>query len=218
MSKLKIGVYTVCDLSDIYWQAFFDFTCKNTSEYCIRQGYDFHVFTSRDESRHPSWSKIFHAKKILPYYDWIFCMDADSVITNHTKRLEDYLNTDKSFITTFDDNKICAATYFIKNDEFNRKFLDTLYNYPNASSFPQHEQSVMNILFYDCPEKDYYNQHIELHRYDTMNSSIQAHMGSFKIRNETQEHDFIYHALACPSHAKLNVHIPHILANNLILK
>lgn len=69
-------------------------TWPNKKNYCRKHGY--HLFDesmSLDNSRPPSWSKIRAVQRLLreEACDWVLWLDADTVIMNSEKRIEDFL-------------------------------------------------------------------------------------------------------------------------------
>lgn len=57
---------------------------KDKRDYANKHGYDFYVnYDKLDPDRKPSWYKVLMAKKHLPDYDWIFYVDADTIIMEH---------------------------------------------------------------------------------------------------------------------------------------
>lgn len=53
-------------------------------QYANKHGYDVFVnYDKLDPGRKPSWFKVLMAQKHLPNYDWIFYVDADTIIMEH---------------------------------------------------------------------------------------------------------------------------------------
>ncbi|GFR48743.1 hypothetical protein Agub_g10701 [Astrephomene gubernaculifera] len=69
-----------------------DVTGPNKAEYALRHGYTY-VDASEllDASRPASWSKIPAVLSVLDSYDWVFWLDADTLITNMSLPLETLL-------------------------------------------------------------------------------------------------------------------------------
>ena len=69
--------------------------------YALRHGYEFIVDTTAFSTQllengealahgfNPWWHKVLLIEKYLPYYDWLFVLDADTVVTNYTINLND---------------------------------------------------------------------------------------------------------------------------------
>ncbi len=76
-----------------------DISKDNVQSYCKKNGYDFIFSADMDTSRPLQWSKIKGLQEHLHKYKWLFWIDADCVIMDDTKRLEDLIQDDYDFIT-----------------------------------------------------------------------------------------------------------------------
>ena len=103
-TKPKICITTLTDAAKadtlqrlVRWRNFnnlLELTWPNKERYCKKHGYKlFDESNSLDTSRPPSWSKILAVRRLLTQEDcdWVFWMDADTVIMNSEKRIEDIL-------------------------------------------------------------------------------------------------------------------------------
>lgn len=140
--KLNICITTLTDEAKadilqrlIRWRDFnnlLDLTWPNKQNYCHKHGYQLfnESRTSLDTSRPPSWSKIRAAQRLLKeeQCDWVFWMDADTVIMNSNKRIEDFLPTAETgidlIITIQKDNGWNAGAWLIRNTDWSMQFLD----------------------------------------------------------------------------------------------
>lgn len=63
---------------------------QNKVRYCKRHGYDLHVFNGTlDASRSVSWSKLLAVHRAMwAGYDWVWSIDADTLVMNPEVRLE----------------------------------------------------------------------------------------------------------------------------------
>src|SRR5579863_1063943 len=81
----------------------------NKKRYCKLQGYDFYAAHELiDPSRSPVWGKILLLAKVMenPKYKWVFWSDADSLVMNFEKRLEELIDENYNLIITADFNGI----------------------------------------------------------------------------------------------------------------
>src|SRR5947207_6555581 len=108
----------------------------NKQTYSQIHGYDFHCsYISLDENRPPAWSKILYLKEIIDSekYDWVFWMDADSVICNPNIKLESIIDDDYQFIITKGINVINSGVFFLKCSNWSSEFLQRVYwNHPES--------------------------------------------------------------------------------------
>ena len=99
--------------------------------YALRHGYTFVMDTNdATTSLNPWWRKPTAIRKYLEsgLYDWILFMDADTVITNHTVKLEWFLpaapNANTSLVLTDHNVALNNGVFFIRNGEWSLRFLD----------------------------------------------------------------------------------------------
>lgn len=69
-----------------------ELTDANKRAYCAKHGYSYNCHYGRISERHAAWDKILAVLRLLPYYDYVVWMDADCVINNMEKRIEDYIH------------------------------------------------------------------------------------------------------------------------------
>ena len=120
----------------VKWRNFdnlLDMTWPNKVSYCERHGYQlFNESLSLDRSRPPSWSKIRAAQRLLQNEDcdWVFWMDADTVIMNSTIRIEDFLpSADVDLVLTQQKGASWnAGAWLIRKSEWSLAFLDHWWN------------------------------------------------------------------------------------------
>src|SRR5436190_22999566 len=82
-----------------------ELTIPYMEKYCKRHGYSFHPVKCevlKDNSF--GFRKVKEAAKLLPKYDALMVMDIDCLITNQTKKIEDYLERGKDFYISRDIN------------------------------------------------------------------------------------------------------------------
>ncbi len=108
-------------------------TWPNKQEYAAKHGY--HLFDESrnlDTNRPPSWSKIKAVQRLLTeeHCDWVFWLDADTVIMNSAVRIEDFLPlSDQDFIVTPEKlDQINAGAWLIRNTPWAHEFLETWWN------------------------------------------------------------------------------------------
>ena len=97
--------------------------------YATKHEYDYYCFYDLlDNKIGSTWNKVLAIQKILNtnLYDWIFWMDADTIIIKKSIKLEDYLDDKYDFIAVR-DCKCCSCLntgcFFIKNTEFSKNLL-----------------------------------------------------------------------------------------------
>jgi len=102
-------------------------------EYCKKHGYDLYVLDqSLDLSRPLPWSKILIIKELLQTYQYAFWTDADSIIMNQEKKLEDILDfaSPADFHICFDNYSgvVNTGQFLIRKSNETFQFLDQVYS------------------------------------------------------------------------------------------
>lgn len=111
-----------------------DMTWPNKQKYAEKHGYYlFDESGSLDTTRPPSWSKIRAARRLLTKEncDWVFWLDADTVVMNSSKKVEDFLPSEEGkdlVITSQKGGSYNAGAWLIKNTPWALEFLDTWWN------------------------------------------------------------------------------------------
>lgn len=118
-------------------------TSKSTKEYCEFHGYDY-LFMDKnpDPTRQISWGRSYLVKKNLDKYDWIWCIDSDLMIMNHTIKLENIVD-DYDVIVSARQGKIeniNTGSILWRGGMVSECLLNTLYRdeeFPNKGYWEQ---------------------------------------------------------------------------------
>lgn len=97
--------YAIVSLHTANFQPLADYTWPNKVEYAERYGYCHCRKTDGFTLEHPSGEKIPFIKQYLldnPDVEWAWWLDTDTLITNYTKRIEDYIDNNYHFIISVD--------------------------------------------------------------------------------------------------------------------
>lgn len=91
-------------------------------QYCERHGYACHVFTDAVKGRAAGWYRLPAVLTLLGRgdFDWIFHLDLDAVIHDHSVRLEEFLDPRYDLIIGVDRNGINNGVFFIRNSTWSR--------------------------------------------------------------------------------------------------
>jgi mannan polymerase II complex MNN10 subunit len=140
-SQVQICLTTLTDEASKSWQTrYFGWrnfdgllalTWDNKAAYARKHGYRlFDESAQLDRSRPASWSKIRAVQRLLNEEgcDWVFWLDADTVVMNSLKRVEDFLPaagmTEVDLLLAADDGGgYNAGVWLAKNTEWTRTFL-----------------------------------------------------------------------------------------------
>ena len=129
-----------------------DLTTPIKAAYAQRHGYEFRCVRDYEPGTHPSWQKLRLMKGMLPRHDWIFWMDADGVVTNAERSVEEYVLGDercagKSLIASLDwagPSPWNAGHFLIRNTPGMLRFLEAcLWHEPKWGNCAFWDQSAM---------------------------------------------------------------------------
>ena len=146
----KVGIISLCDHNvDAICAA----SVANKQQYADRHGYDVIVDGDViDETRPTSWSKLLAMRKYLPYYDYLFYVDADTLVTNPELKLEDIVDYGYDQILAADRNGLNCGVWLIRNTPWSLWFLDEMWaqtQLVNPQTFVlfHYEQRAMHYLY-----------------------------------------------------------------------
>lgn len=180
-NKLKISMLTVIS-NDKYFKRYED-ALFIKKDYCKYHNYDFNIklLDSCD-----GWDKLKQLKLLLEQnkYDYIFLSDADVVMTNRDKRIEDIIikyQDDNTFMFISEDyNSLNSGNIIFKNCEESVSFLNKVFevgidkiryslNEPYKSIGIYEQPSIIHII---NKEYDYYKDKIKIIPQNEINSYL----------------------------------------------
>ena len=136
MENKKIAIVS---LHTPNFQTLADYTWPNKVEYAERHGYRYFCKTDGFTFHWPSGEKFPMIKQYLldnPDTEWVWWVDTDTLITDYTKRVEEFLDDDYHFIigTDVDHNPesshnkdhraVNAGSFFVRNSSEAHAYLD----------------------------------------------------------------------------------------------
>jgi len=125
-------------------------------KYCEKYGYDFREDEDvHDKTRPPAWSKILLLLKCLNEgkenkYDYVVWIDADTLIMNPEKKLEDFIGAlmgDSDLMVAKDWTRINSGVIFVKNTEWSKKFLEEVYSKEEFIHDPDWDQKSLQYCY-----------------------------------------------------------------------
>jgi len=117
------------------WRSFdgmLDITWKNKQSYANKHGYQlFDESNQVDKSRPPGWSKVPAVRRLFKEENctWVFFLDADTVIMDSARKLEEFIPTDptKHLVMAPDKtmkNGYNSGAWFLRNSEWSLDLLE----------------------------------------------------------------------------------------------
>jgi hypothetical protein len=171
------------------------YTSKVLRGYAKQRGYDAIVATgSLDTTRPPAWSKLLLVERYLatnPACTWLMWIDADAVIANPEKRLEDLIDKDIDFLAA-EDQSACAinsGVFLVRNCPAALAMLRRAYAKVEYIHHPWREQLPLAEALRECS--------------DTVRSRVVRRRLLNAFPDDYQEGDFILHYAGCSLEARL---------------
>jgi len=135
-----------------------DLTFPNKKQYAEKHNYGFvgweDVFHEKDKQDRPaSWSKLPLILQLFSEYNWIFWSDADSVITNMDKKIEDFIDNDYDLIIAADRNGRNCGQFLIKSSQQSWDFLRRAWEQTEFINDGCWEQSAIGKLLRENPNQ-----------------------------------------------------------------
>ncbi|GAB4815417.1 hypothetical protein N2152v2_002463 [Parachlorella kessleri] len=115
----------------------------NKQRYAQLHGYQLHILPPADSSRHPAWSKIPAALSLLPLYDWLWLVDADTLVMTPAVPLAAFIDDHYDMVLTRDCNNINTGSWLIRNSQWTEAMLATTYARPDAEPRAWWEQAAL---------------------------------------------------------------------------
>jgi hypothetical protein len=171
------------------------YTSKVLCAYAKKRGYDAIVATgSIDATRPPAWSKLLLVERYLatnPSCTWLMWIDADAVIANPKKRLEDLIDESIDFLAA-EDRSACvinSGVFLVRNCSAALDMLRRAYAKVQYIHHPWWEQLALAESLRECG--------------DTLRSRIVRRRLLNAYPDEYREGDFIVHFAAYTLEEKL---------------
>jgi hypothetical protein len=163
------------------WKPIADIVLPNLWEYCKKHGYDWDIM--RFDDPYPSdfgFNKLIHSKRLLSTYDFVWSLDLDTLITNHDKKVEDFIDNKHDFFITKDVNGINAGSFIVRKSEYSLFLLEWLLALKGEEGM-HCEQDAINFYY-----KVYENKKIKILPHPSINSYMYE---LYPEHNITEEKD-----------------------------
>jgi len=174
---MKVLILTGYDTNESYKEIGL-ISAQNKYEYAMKNNYSFLCFRSYEGYDRPaSWFKVPLILSLLENYDWIFWTDADSLITNFNKKIEDIIETnyerkktlflspvalptevnlpelkEQNYIITQDNYSPCMGEFIIRNCEWSKNFFLEMNKQIQFANDGIWENRAQDYLMFHNPE------------------------------------------------------------------
>jgi hypothetical protein len=139
--------------TDAYMQEVFDLTLPSKNKYVKYNNYDLMSLRSFGKDprnvfsdKHIGQLRFIRAMEMLISYDAVMWIDADSLITNYSYRLEDFMDDNTTFVASYDwmwKESFSTGNFIVQKTNNTDNLLELFYRIgPSFSS----EQETLNII------------------------------------------------------------------------
>lgn len=187
-----------------------EFTVPVLRRYCGRHGYDLIVHRGGFgyRNRQFGFQKTELVRALLRAAEALFVVDADTLVTNHSVRLESFLDDDHAMFACHDENGFNAGSYLIRNTSTASNFLEGALHLEGAPGVLCEQDAMRDLLkknlvtgglMFPTVMKVLPHPAINSYRYDEY--------GKTKTREEGQWHegDFLLHLPGMTNERRLEI-------------
>lgn len=137
-----------------------DVTTPSKAAYAAVRGYDFFCERHYTPDSHPSWQKIRLLYDLLPRYDAVLWLDADTLVTNPEIRVEDLIAGHSGLVVSRDwsgcseedyPKHFSMGNFVFTNSPESFKLLDLMECRTRWMNQPLWEQQAIQEVFLDTP-------------------------------------------------------------------
>jgi len=201
MKKNKILIYTFADANQHHGCAFNELlkvTNISKEQYCKTHGYDFYCRT--DNFKTPNslgWERFQIICDFIDQYDWLFYIECDAAIVNHTIKLENLIDDNYDIIigkvsNTKDHIQVNSGVFLVRCSEWSKNYFNSINKSEVYSKYTDSQQfliseinnkneiknhfKIMHLRFFNSyyhewhPEDNYQHGDFVLHLAGTSNS------------------------------------------------
>jgi hypothetical protein len=122
--------------------------------YAAKHGYDviWEDESMRMAKKTEHWGKLITIAKWLPHYDWIWWLDVDTLIMNHTISLEWLIDKhattgEEHLLIARDSRFLNSGSMLLKNDEDTMTFLRDILKVPEKFHFAWEQGAINELAF-----------------------------------------------------------------------
>lgn len=177
--------------------------------YCSTHGYEFHEIKVENEGWHYQKHRWFNEMMQRGGTDVFFYLDVDALITNHTIKVESFLDDEHELFLTKDINEINGGALILKTNVYDNWMNEQILN---CRDVYENEQNALNFLF-NC--NDLFKSLTKILSHPSINSydySLYQEFPNVRKREEGHWHkgDFIFHVPALGFEKRIEVLKEHL--------
>ncbi len=132
------------------WMDIAKIVCPNVVNFCIKHGYSWNMQWLQEP--YDAFEKIRHIQRLFAANeaDAVMSLDADILITNYTKKVEDFLDDKHDIYFAEDLNGINCGTFIVKDSCFSKMFLErslSVQGYPKVYCEQDAFNHILNVPY-----------------------------------------------------------------------
>jgi len=174
------------------WEDLAHVIVPNAVQYCVKHNYVWNIQCVKGQ--YDAFDKIRHMQEIfeMDEADAVFSLDCDTLITNHTIKVEEYLDYFHDAYFTKDYNGLNCGSFIIKKSEWSNSFLKFILSIRTEPKM-YCEQDAINMYMETIPN----DEHIKILTHPSINSYIYQNYPEIPLQSHEQGQwnvgDFVLH-------------------------
>jgi hypothetical protein len=207
MSKLRTAILTV--YTDNY-MPLADVVIPVLQQYCVKNDYDLYTYNITGTEVYYGYKKIEKLVSLLESneVDLILCIDLDVLITNHSIKIESFIDNNHDFYITEDVNGLNAGSFIVRNTFWSIIFLKLILG--QQAEFECEQNAIEHLIKPQHPIKILSHPSINSYIYDEYGPTFGI-ISDRKIEKPTHEEgnwekgDFILHLPGIPIERRIEI-------------
>ncbi len=191
------------------FEELYNFILPNKLEYCSRHNYDLLRSTRKYNGESIPFGKLDYIKEILPSYDWLWLLGADTIHMNMNISAEEFIDNDYKMVIGRDVNNINFDSCLLKNSPWTIEYITYIlsqYDHYKHDKW-QEQQCVIDSL-------DSNREHIKIIPQKSFNSYVYGWYGYKNQPGEFSDGDAILHFVGMQNNeriARMKEYLPRVI-------
>lgn len=184
------------------FQPLADVTLPALRDYCVSHGYDLAVHLTHGKGIEFWRRRAKLALALLRETDVLFFIDLDAMITNHTIRLESFLDAGHDLFAAFDTNGLNAGVFLIRNTPEMERMMTYIIGHIGEPGVLGEQDAMRDAL-----QSFRWGRRFKQLLHPSINSYLYEQYGAKKLHVEGQWEpgDFILHLPGIPNPRRIEI-------------
>ena len=183
---MKIAIASLYDdnYEDFVQQTLF----SNHIEYCNRHGYTL-LAEKRSFVENKGWEQIKFLLENISKYDWIWYVGNDTLVMNHTIKVEDKIDNNYHYIVSSDINGPNAHSFLVRNSPECIQWLEFIWSMRFNDDYFHHNWAD-NQVVHDFHNQQPWSTYIKVQPQRYMNSYLYRELWGYRWEERWAEGQF----------------------------